>query len=137
MSRTPNKGRLAALLALLAFVVLGLTAVQAANTNTQGVVRGLPPLVISVDGTSAVCTDSDFTSSSKATAVIACVVSGQEVNLLVRVQKAANGLYVDVVTGSTLANLTTNAGSMNLSGRSHPSPTVDAVDTANLTAAQN
>lgn len=127
--------RLVLLLAVVLVVAVMSAASRAANTNSTGVVLGLPPVILSLDGTSAAVDDTHFSSGHKGAAVIACVVSGQAVNLLVRVQKASNGLFIDIVASDTVTNLDTAVGSMDFSGRSHPSPTEDAVDTAILAAA--
>lgn len=120
---------------VLAALLLVTGLAWATNTNSTGTVAGLPAITLSLDGTSAAVDEVNFDSGHKGAAVIACVVSGQAVNLLVRIEKASNGLFVDLVVSDTVTNLDTAVGSMNFSSRSHPSPTEDAVDTAILLAA--
>lgn len=129
------KNRLIALLLLL--VVLAVPAVVEATTTTSRLrLAGVPPLVVSLDGTSATVDELDpGTNAHRRDAVVACVVSGQTVNLLLRFTSGSNGLFVDVVAGSTTSNLQTAVGSINFSGRSHPAPTADAIDTAIMVAA--
>lgn len=125
-----------ALLVALAFVADS----RAQNTNTTVDVVGLSaPIILSVDGVVAVCSNADVSGyGSKRVAIIGAeVAGGVPVHLMVRIQRATNGLFIDVVTASTLAQLDTNVGSMDFSGRSHPSPTEDAVDTAALLDAAN
>lgn len=68
-----------------------------------------------------------------------CTVNGQEVFLLLRLQDAPNGLFLDVLASDTAANLDTLAGSLDLAtvtSSTHPSPTEDACDTALIADAQ-
>lgn len=126
---------LAAVLVVLVALLAG--AAWAANTTSRVRLTGIPPVVVSVDGTSAAQRAVDTGSNAfRRDVEVACVVSGQAVNLLVRLTSSGNGLFVDVVTGSTPANLQTNVAAINFSGRSHPAPTADAIDTATMTAAQ-
>lgn len=125
------------LLAALLLVVALLAGVgQAATTTSRVRLVGLPPIVVSLDGTTATVDEVDpGTNAHRRDVVVACVVSGQAVNLLVRVTSSANGEFIDIVAGSTTSNLQTNVGSINFSGRSHPAPTADAIDTAIMVAA--
>lgn len=124
------------LIVLAAAALLGPAAVWAANTNSVLSMAGLGNVVLSVDADSAVVDELDASGkASKRAAVIACAVSGQAVVLLVRLQQSNRGLFLDIVADDTVTDLDTRVGSLNLSGRNHPSPTEDAVDTAILTAA--
>lgn len=124
---------IAVLCALLAMAGISL----AANTNSPIALAGLPPITLSVDADSAAVDELDDgdTSPSKAVACIACSVSGQAVVLLVRIERASNGLFLDVLADSTTTTLQTRLNSMSLTSRSHPSPAKDSIDQAVLTAA--
>ncbi|HYE92704.1 MAG TPA: hypothetical protein VEA38_16860 [Terriglobales bacterium] len=130
--------KLKALMVVLALLLVAGLAL-AANTNTSAALGGLPPIVLSVDGTAANTTAADASfSGSKGAQVVHFTVDGKDVMALVRVQKANNGLFIDVIAaGPARANLLTAVAAMNFTGRSHPSPTEDAVDTAVLAAAAN
>lgn len=109
-----------------------------ATDHTTFLVAGLPEVVLALDGTAAAVEATDAGSlASKRAAVLSCTVNGQAVVLLVRVQKAPNGLFLDVVAAESVAALDTAAGNMDLSAEvpAHPSPDEDAVDTAVLAAA--
>lgn len=122
--------------ALLLVVALFVGVAQATTTTSRIKLGGVPEIVLSLDGTSAAVDELDpGTNAHRRDAVVACVVSGQAVNLLLRFTSGPGGLFVDVVTGSTTANLQTAVGSINFSSRSHPAPTADAIDTAIMVAA--
>lgn len=125
---------------LFALLVLAIAvpAVIAATATQKLDVQGLRvPVHVTVDGTSAAIDGADSTGASKRAAVVSCVVSGQAVVVLVRVQQAPNGLFVDLVPSNTIGNLETAVGSMDLSATvpSHPSPADDAIDAAAIAAA--
>lgn len=122
------------LVALLAVVTVASLAL-AANTNSQLKMAGLP-VTLSVDGDSAAVDELDAgTSASKRAAVVGFNIHGRAVVVLVRIQKASNGLFVDLVADNTIGEVSTRTSAMNLSGRSHPSATHDAIDDAIITAA--
>jgi hypothetical protein len=109
---------------------------EAANTSSALALAGVGEVRFSLEGTTPTVDELDpGTNAFKRDAVVACVVSGQAVKMLVRLQKASNGVFVDVCVSDTDANLSTLVTAMNLSSRSHPSPTKDAIDTAILAAA--
>lgn len=111
-------------------------AAWAANTSSTLLVGGVGRVTLSVDGDSAVVDELDPGSSkNKRAAVVNFKVHDRDVVLLVRMQHANNGLFLDIVADNTIGEVTTRTTAMNLSSRSHPSPTKDAVDTAILTAA--
>ncbi len=110
--------------------------VEAANTQSSLRLSGVGEITFSLEGTTPTVDELDpGTNAYKRDAVVACVVSGQAVKILVRFQKASNGTFVDLAVSDTDANLSTLVTAMNLSSRSHPSPTKDAIDTAILAAA--
>lgn len=121
-------------------LVLVLASAALAATATQKLdLQGLRvPVHLTVDGTSAAIDGADSAGASKRAAVVAFVVSGQAVKALVRVQQAANGLFVDIIPSNSLANLETAVGAIDLSATvtSHPSPTDDAIDAEAIAAAQ-
>lgn len=119
---------------LLVCAVFG-PRVWAANTNSALSMAGLP-VVLSVDGDSAAVDELDpGTSATKRAAVVGFDVHGRAVVVLVRIQRASNGLFIDLVGDNTIGEVTTRTTAMNLSGRSHPAAAKDAIDTAILTAA--
>lgn len=128
---------LVALLAAAA-VTIGvlLHEAEAANTSSALQLSGIGEIRLSLEGTTPTVDELDpGTNAYKRAAVVACVVSGQAVKILVRVQKASNGTFLDLCVSDTDANLSSLVTAMNLSARSHPSPTKDAIDTAILAAA--
>lgn len=130
--------RLCLVLGLVAGLALAalLPTAEAANTSSSLPMAGIGEVRFSLEGTTPTVDELDpGTNAYKRDAVVACVVSGQAVKMLVRLQKASNGVFVDVCVSDTDANLSTLVTAMNLTARSHPSPTKDAIDTAILAAA--
>lgn len=106
--------------------------------STTFQIAGLPQITLTLDATAPVAKATDVgTLASKRAAVLTCTVNGQAVALLVRVQRAPNGLFLDLVAAESVVALDTATGNMDLSAEvpSHPSPEEDAVDTAVLAAA--
>lgn len=120
---------LALVLALIASV-----GVFAAQTQTSARVGGLPHLTITTQAQTATVLATDDTSSpNKLCHVVSCTtVDGYPFVLLVRLQKASNGLFLDVIGEATIGELTTRVNAMAITGGSHPSPSEDAIDTAVL-----
>lgn len=117
--------------------VAALPAAVAWAANTSSSLDMTPKRVhLSVDAVDAVVDELDSgTSASKRAAVVAFKSHERDVVILVRIQDAPNGLFVDIVGDRTIGEVTTRTSAMNLSARSHPSPTVDAIDAAILAAA--
>ena len=109
-----------------------------ATTNSN---FSMPPgrihgVTVSLDADSAVADEVDpGLAGDKRALVLNFSVNGQACVMLVRLQTATNGLFVDLVVDQSLAALDTRVGAMNLSGRSHPAPQEDAIDTTILVAA--
>lgn len=123
-------------------LVLALVAsagVFAAQTQTSARMGGLPLLTITTQAqTATVLATDDGSSASKLCHVVSCTtVDGHPFVLLVRLQKASNGLFLDVIGEATIGELTTRVTAMEITGGSHPSPTKDAIDTAVLADAAN
>lgn len=121
------------ILALL--VLIGVpTVVWAATASTLLEFPG-QPIRITLDGTTPVIegTSADLSAHKKAVH-ISCVVSGQPVQLLLRVQKAPNGTFVDLITSNTAQNLATAVDALDLAAAvpGHPSPEKDEIDQAAL-----
>jgi hypothetical protein len=75
--------------------------------------------------------DSDK-SQTKHVVVHQWTVNGQQVNVMVRVQVNDGVLWIDLVSGSSLSDLSTTYKAMNLNtavSLGHPSPTADFIDT--------
>lgn len=122
------KGRMLAVVLALAVIAPVLWAATDAETISMA---GIPSLVLSVDGDSGSVAqvDSGLVASKRA-ALVTCTVNGQAVYLLVRVQRASNGLFVDLVADESLSALDTRLDALDLSTAvpAHPSPDRDAVD---------
>lgn len=125
------------LLAVLALVV-GLNLAQAQVASSTFRVGGVGLITCTADVTTAsvLATDAGTVAGlSKRAQVQKWVVNGQDVFVLVRVQRSSGGTFVDLVADSSLANLLTRVDAMNLAGVNHPAPTKDAVDAEAITAA--
>lgn len=124
----------------LVAVVLGLALsfgvahALAAQTQTAIDVAGLPQVVVTAQAQTAsvLATDTGLSGSKRAHVISLTTVDGYPVVLLVRVQHAANGLFIDVIGEATIGELTTRVTAMTITGSSHPSPAKDAIDTAAL-----
>lgn len=107
-----------------------------ANSNTLIEFEG-EPITLSLDADSAAEDTVDASGfATKRGVIVTGEVNSQAFALLVRVQRAPNGLFLDLVIDQSLAALDTRVGAMNLTSRSHPAPAEDAIDTAILAAAQ-
>lgn len=121
-------------------VVLGLVAsfgiahVLAAQTQTAVDVAGLPPVVITAQAQTAsvLATDPGTSSSKRAHVLSLTTVDGYPVVILLRVEHASNGLFIDVIGEASIGELTTRVAAMAITGSSHPSPADDAIDAAVL-----
>ena len=67
--------------------------------------------------------------------VAACTVNGMPVVALVRVTHGPRGTFVDLVMDSDVANLSSRATALSITGQNHPASVRDAADTAALVAA--
>lgn len=129
------RARVNPVLVVLALLVPALAWASSVSTSLR--VAGLPGRVfLSATGTSAAVAPDTAGNATKRAAVVAAVVSGQAVKVLVRVQQAPNGTFVDLVFSDTLGNLTTAVGAMDLSTAvvGHPAPGDDAVDASAIVA---
>lgn len=123
---------------LLAALLLAVTFnVYAEQTQTPVTVAGLPDFVVTAQAQTAevLATDTGTVGSKRAHVISMTTVDGYPVVLLVRIQKAPNGIFLDIIGEATIGELTTRVGSMEITGSSHPSTEEDAVDTAVLEAA--
>src|SRR5690606_21421910 len=101
-------------------------------------ILGTPYLVVTAQAEEAevLATDDGSGSSSKRAKVVKLSDgTGKELVLLLRVQRAPGGLFVDVIGDASVAALTSRVIDLEITGVDHPSPTKDAVDTAVLAAA--
>jgi hypothetical protein len=55
--------------------------------------------------------------------------------IMTRIQQSPNGVYIDLVPATSIAELTTAVAAFNFSGIGHPAPQADACDDAVITAA--
>jgi hypothetical protein len=88
----------------------------------------------SSEAVSALATDDDSAGlRGKRAVVYEFTTGGQTVELLLRVQDAPNGIFVDaIVEFDSVASLTSAVGNMTLTTAGHPSTTEDATDTSVL-----
>lgn len=110
----------------------------ASSVVTRLRMAGLPEVDVTLDGTSVAFTAVDSAGrADKRAAVVAAVVSGQAVKALLRVQRAPNGVFIDIVFSDTVTNLQTATNSLSLSTTTvgHPAPVKDSIDQNVLTAA--
>jgi hypothetical protein len=121
-----------AVLALLLLVVFALPA-PAGNSADQVTLVGLPPVTFGTNAdTTAVTRIDSNTVTGKRAFLVHMVVNSQDVYMLVRLQRASNGMFLDLVADSSAANLDAQITAMDFSATSigHPSPTRDATDDA-------
>ena len=129
--------RVAAALALLLVAFVGV-AFAATTTATGLDVAGLPRVVLTVDAATTgdvVATDTGTLFGQRAQ--ILRVVSGGETKfVLVRIQRASNGLWIDTIAAETTTALATRIAAFDLTSTAtgHPSPVNDSVDDALATA---
>lgn len=111
----------------------------AAQTQTPVAAAGLPGVVITTvaQGATVLATDQDTLTGKVAQIVKLTDVDGREFVLLVRLQRASNGLFLDIVGEATIGQLDTRVAAMAITGNSHPSTAEDATDTAVLADAQD
>lgn len=118
-------------LALVAGFTLG--RAEAGNTADQVTLAGLPGVTFATNadttGVVRVCSN---TVIGKRAFLVHFVINGQDVYMLARLQRASNGLFLDLVADSSAANLDAQITAMDFSATSigHPSPTRDATDDA-------
>lgn len=136
------RAALSLLLALALSFFCGAVAVRAAVKATIGPnIPGLGYVVFSqdADGSIHVQQDPGAVSLTGRTAhVFYGTVNSQPVYAYVRVSKASNGLFVDLVMDESVSTLSTRLGALDLAtvtSSAHPAPTDDAVDSAIITAA--
>jgi hypothetical protein len=119
-------------LALLLVLVLAVQAYAAATTSTGIDCAGLPRIVLTVNAATTgdvVCTDTG-TLYGKRAQVIRTVSNGETKYVLVRIQKAGNGLFIDEIAAETTTALATRIAAFDLTSTAlgHPSPVNDTAD---------
>lgn len=122
---------------LLALAFVALTGVAwGAIATARFRIAGLPEIVVTADGTSVDVDPDTVGGASKRAAVVAAVVSGQQVYMLLRFERSGTGIFVDTVFSDSLANLTTAIEAADYSTVvGHPSPADDTTDASAITAA--
>lgn len=123
---------------LLALMVAIPAVAWAATEATTKLDMAGGPVHLSINGTTVVVEGVDSAgNAAKRSAVISCVVSGQPVVLLLRLQRAGNGEFIDILADNTVGNVDTLLGSLDLSDTvvGHPAPASDSVDDSAITAA--
>lgn len=140
---TPTRRVLAAVALLVIAIGLPLAAVAATSTPTATQPILSKPVWVTLEASTAAAIvaadDGAHNLTGKTGWVGKCTVNGQEVFLLIRLQEAGNGVWLDVLASDTAANLDTLAGALSLAtvtSSAHPSPAEDACDTALILAAQ-
>jgi hypothetical protein len=131
----------AALLVVVFALPLAVLAATSTTTATQPVAN--QPVYVTLEASTSASViaadDGSHNLTGKTGWVGVCSVNGQDVYLLIRLQEAGNGIWLDVLASDTAANLDTLAGASDLStvtSSAHPSPTEDACDTALIADAQ-
>ncbi len=105
---------------------------MATTTQQELLLAGCPPIYFTLDSPGAALDEVDPGTLSSKRAVVINFTGG---TALVRFQFASGALHVDVIEAADNTALQAAVAAMNLSGRSHPQPTADAVDTAIALAA--
>lgn len=127
------------LLASLLILVVGISgfwAARAAQDSEVATVRGLGTVTFSTTapGVSATYVGQG-TLADRASFVAVVSVGGMPVTALVRVTRSQRGTHLDLVLDPTIADLSSRATALNLTGLSHPAAARDATDTVALVAA--
>lgn len=128
-----------ALLVLLCLCPLALVALlgqaRAENTTTSFKLQGLHGLKLSVVGaTNADVVATPTGRGSKVAQIVRLQAGGQKMFVLIRVEQAAGGLFIDGIAAATTTALATEIDGFDITGVNHPHPTNDAVDDAAATA---
>lgn len=123
--------------AALAFCLMALVGVAfAATTTSTSLGQAIGPAVyLTVDAATTgdvVATDAGVTLSNKCGQIVRVVSDGQTKFVLVRVQRASNGLWIDTIAAETTTALATRIAAFDLTSTAtgHPSPVNDATDDA-------
>lgn len=104
---------------------------RAENTTTAFSLQGLQGMKLSVVGaTNADVVTTPTGRGTKVAQVLRLQAGGQKIFVLVRVEQAGGGLFIDGIAAATTTALATAITGFNISGVSHPHPTHDAVDDA-------
>jgi hypothetical protein len=122
----------------LAVALLICAVVYAAQVQTTLDITRKPVILTAVGKDAAVlATDTGSNANKRAQVVTIDLSDAAETTavLLVRVQDAPNGLFIDIVGEATIGELSTRVSAMTLTGNSHPSTAEDAIDTAVIAAA--
>lgn len=125
------------LAAIAVGLLVGFGAARAAQTQTPLTMAGVPDLTITcvAQAVEVLATDPGTSSHKRAQVVQITDVDGREFFLLVRVERAVNGLFLDIVGEATVGELTTRTTGMTITGGIHPTVGEDAIDVAVLAAA--
>jgi hypothetical protein len=133
--------RYAALLLVLALAVpvIALAAVATSGPHQLPGIQGLE-VTLDADGATELTTDDASHGLAGKRAFFFQMDTdgdGTDEHLLVRIQQAPNGLWIDLVADTSVANVDSRVAAMDLSSAqgNHPSPTEDAADTEAITAA--
>lgn len=129
-------------LALALLLLFGLVAqfVYAATTTSTALGQAIgPPVYLTVDAATTgdvVASSTDDSLTGKCAQIVRVVSNGETKFVLVRVQRASNGVFIDTIAAETTTALATRIAAFDLSTAqpAHPSPTNDAVDDALSTA---
>ena len=125
----------------LAFLTLGIVlgfaaSLLAAESNERArVARNREVSFTSVAGVITETYPGGSTFPNRASYVTVATVNGMPVAALVRVTEHSRGLFVDLVLDSDVANLSSRATALAITGVNHPAAARDAEDTVALVAA--
>lgn len=105
---------------------------MATTAAQELILLGCPPIYVTLDAPSAAVDEVDVGNLNTKRAMVVNFTGG---TALLRFQFQSGCLHVDVIEAADNTALQAAVAAMNLSGRGHPQPTPDAVDTAIVLAA--
>lgn len=128
---------------LLVAAALYSSVAGARDTYTDQVpAAGIPSLQLTFNGEAASVLSVDSSNATHGVTGKRCgawktTVNGQAVVVMLRVQQASNGLFVDAIVEESAAELDTEMGSLDLSSSvpAHPGAVEDAADSAVIAGA--
>ncbi len=131
------KNKLLAIIFLLGAILVA-KAYAATLVTSDGTMLGLKHVYVTskcAAGSTVAVTGALTGGSAKKAMVHKFTVAGAELDVLVRIQHTAHGVYIDLVGDATITSLSTTVLGMSLTTPNHPTPAKDTHDTAALVAA--
>ena len=126
--------RVAAAVGLLLVALVGVAFAATTTGTSLGQSIG-PQVFLTVDAATTgdvVASDLGSTLTGKCGQIVRVVSNGETKFVLVRIQRASNGLWIDTIAAETTSALATRIAAFDLASASpgHPSPVNDATDDA-------